>query len=92
MFYKTLFFILFNAYLAPVSIAQSVTVDIEDMVVGIIGNSNRSHIAIGTPNQVVDNTARVHCKKIRKIIIGQNSTIQLSLPNNASTLCQENPQ
>lgn len=67
-------------------------IDLEDIEISVIGDSNQSHIAIGTPQNSNADKTTIHCKNIKKLIIGQHSSVQLSLPDNFSSVCEETHQ
>jgi hypothetical protein len=74
------------------SYAKNNQIELNDIVIGTVGNHNQNKLAIGTTANLTDKKVTVRCKSIKQIIVGQNNRLDLMLANNAKSICQEKNQ
>ncbi|MFZ2725113.1 MAG: hypothetical protein WAX77_02560 [Methylococcaceae bacterium] len=83
------YIILLALITANVFAQDTATIDLNDIQLGVIGDNNKNRVVIGTNESKSIKKHTLTCKNIKQIIIGKNSAIQLLLPDNNSSLCQE---
>jgi phosphoserine aminotransferase len=83
-------YIILLALIATNVFAQdTATINLDAIQLGVIGDNNQNHVVIGANKSKSIKKHTLTCKNIKQIIIGKNSAIQLLLPDDSSSLCQE---